>query len=537
MTPDTACDACRERLLEYVANALPETQHDTIAAHLTSCDTCRREHDQWRSLRALVVASDRDVPADHDADAGWSALHNRLAPLPLLARGSFTERRDIDDDSLDTPALNRARTARADVSRRRPYVAVAAFLLIVTLAVAVFSLVGTHRDAHNHSVATTPQVTTPACALSQLRAETPPYSSIRSVSMISATDGWAVGDIWNWQSPTPPATLIMRFHDCVWTQVGQSIPSAWMFNVSMSANGDGWAVGGIVRYLTHPADNSPNSITTYEADTLQVFALRLIQGQWRQVTTPVSDIQEAGAQVHMTSATDGWMLVDGGKSHTDPYTIAEAETVLHYSDGAWTVVPTPFKTPGMSFWDLTTVTAGECWIAAYDTNTDTATIAHYQNGHWQTWSPAPSSDNYAQIMSIGVVNARDVWAVSETELFHFDGSAWKVVQLPPGPPAYHGLSLGKLIIRSATDGWILHDNPGWKDGKLTGALVLHFDGAQWQWVSLPAVIDMGNLTDFALVSDTQGWAAGDGFTATSAGPVERAKFVYYDHGVWTELPS
>lgn len=536
MTPDSACVTCRERLLEYAANVLPEPDREAVAAHLASCDACRRELEGWRAVQGALVEGDREIPPDDGAVASWSALRGRLAPRSLLTHDTLNDRRDLDRNGLDTRASRRARPTDAQNSERRPYVAVAAVLLIVTLAVAVFSVVGARGGAHNKSAASTPHGAAPACSTSQLHAETPPNSSLRSVSMISATDGWAVGYIWDWQSPTPPATLIMRFHNCVWSPVGQSIPSAWMFNVSMSTDGDGWAVGGTVRYLTHPATGEPNSITTYEADTLQVFVLRFTHGQWRQTPTPVSNMSGVSAKVQMTSTTDGWMLVDGGKSHTDPYTIAKAETVLHYAGGVWTVVPTPFKTPGEVFWDLTTVSAGECWIAAYDTNTSVATVAHYQNGKWQTWNPGSSSDNYAQIMSIGVVNTHDVWVASPYEMFHFDGAAWKQITLPAAPRQTALGVVPEVVMRSATDGWVVAPDAAIVDNKVTGPSALHFDGENWQWETIPEP-DMNSVRAMQYVTDTQAWAVGDGATATSAGLVERAKFVYYDHGVWTELPA
>lgn len=536
MTPEMSCHSCRDLLMEYAANVLSAGENRAVAAHLATCAECGRELDGWEAIAAAVRADEQKTPPDTSADTSWTAIRGRLASRPLLASGAVIEMSNMERDLSEWSDVSHARRTESHPPRRRPYVAVAACLLIVTLAVAVFGVIGTRGGSHRQSAGVSPTVAAASCSVSQLKAETPPYSSIRSISMVSPTDGWAVGSIWNWQGSTPPATLMMRFHNCAWEPFGQSIPSAWLTSVSMTSATDGWAVGATVDYLTDPA-NGPNSITTYQAREKQTFVLRFVQGQWQRVSNPVSDMTNVSVvRMVMTSANDGWMLLNGGKPRIDPYTPVFQETILHYTGGVWTVVPTPFETPQMLFSDLASVAPGECWIDGYDNKTGNAIVAHYQSGEWQTWNPARSGDNYAGLTSIGVTGTNDVWAASQTELYHYDGVAWKQVQVSSGPPAYHGLNLGRFITTPTTKGWLLHDTPGWQDEKGTGPLALHYDGVQWQWVSIPA-LDIGSLTDLAPLADTQAWAVGDGFDKTSAGNVARSKFVYYDNGVWTELPS
>ena len=537
MTPEITCSACRERLLEYAANVLAERHRHAVSAHLTSCADCRSELAGWQTIRAAARADEQSIPLDNGAVASWDAIRIQLSPRPLLSsRGVRTERHDIEGATLDISTSRGAGPGESNVSRRRPFVAVAAFLLVVTLAVAVFSMIGASGGAHKKSIGVSPTVAAPNCLTNQLKAETPPYSSIRGISMVSATDGWAVGYIWNQQSSTPPATLIMRFHNCAWEPFGESMTSARLESVSMTSADDGWAVGETVGYTSTADANPPPAVPSYEVLPGQSFVLHYTRGQWQQTKTPGSDIPAVSTEARMTSSQDGWMLVDGGNSHLDPQIIAEQETVLHYTDGAWTVVPTPFKTPGMTFWDLASVTAGECWIAGYDTNMGVSLVAHYQNGQWQTWNPAPSSDNYAQLTSIGVVSAQDVWAASPYEMFHFDGSTWKQVQLPTAPRQASSGAFPDLVMRSASDGWMVASSAAIVNNKVTGPLALHYDGAQWQWVTIPAP-DMDGLHAMRYVSTTQAWAAGDGLSTTSGDPVARAKFLYLDNGTWTEIPG
>lgn len=61
----------------------------------------------------------------------------------------------------------------------------------------------------------------------------PTSSNLNSVSMVSADEGWAVGD----------AGTILHYANRIWTPVTPSPTPNPLYSVSMVSAGEGWAVG------------------------------------------------------------------------------------------------------------------------------------------------------------------------------------------------------------------------------------------------------------------------------------------------------
>ena len=113
---------------------------------------------------------------------------------------------------------------------------------------------------------------------------------LNSVVMVSADDGWAVG----------PYNDIFRWDGASWQSVATPT-SKWLLDVAMVSATDGWIVGG--------------------AGTL----LRWNGTNWGQVTGPTSSYLES---VGMVSAMDGWAVGDYG-------------AMLHWDGTSWQNVPGP----------------------------------------------------------------------------------------------------------------------------------------------------------------------------------------------------
>lgn len=88
--------------------------------------------------------------------------------------------------------------------------------------------------------------------------------------------------------------------------------------------------------------------------------------------------------------------------------------------------------------------------------------------------------------SIEVVSATDIWAggsqASGGLIEHWDGTAWSVVDIPQ--PGDHFLVTG-MDASSASDMWAV----GWSfeesEAFTMSAVVLRFDGAEWELVDIP----------------------------------------------------
>ncbi|MGH2515409.1 MAG: hypothetical protein ACRDHP_07115, partial [Ktedonobacterales bacterium] len=106
------------------------------------------------------------------------------------------------------------------------------------------------------------------------------------------------------------------------------------------------------------------------------------------------------------------------------------------------------------------------------------------------------SPQLGRLDSVAEVAASDVWAVG-TVILHYDGYQWRHASDPVTS------ELRSVAMLSATDGWAV----GSIQASATAphyALLLHYDGATWQRVTLPQ--QYFDLSDIFMVSPSEGWA-------------------------------
>jgi hypothetical protein len=153
-------------------------------------------------------------------------------------------------------------------------------------------------------------------------------ATLESISMSSATDGWAVGQITDPSLPNTQHALLMHYTRGDWVQIDNTIPEN-AYWVSMVSATDGWMIGG------------QGSLTL----------LHYTGTQWVPVAFS-PEVQQALGQtfslsrLHMTSATEGWAV--GAVDHhpaneptpSDGITFFDENThplILHYQAGIWSI--------------------------------------------------------------------------------------------------------------------------------------------------------------------------------------------------------
>jgi photosystem II stability/assembly factor-like uncharacterized protein len=220
---------------------------------------------------------------------------------------------------------------------------------------------------------------------------------LRSVSMVSASEGWAVGD---WASPTGPA-VILHYAGGLWSAV-TSPTTGFLFSVFMVSPSDGWAVGGTM---------SSGTILHYTG------------GLWSAVTSPTVN---GLLSVFMINAGEGWAVGASG-------------TILHYTGGLWSLYTASNPTTdGLA--SVFMVNAGEGWAVGG------GTILHYIGGLWS----AVTSPTIGPLTSVFMVSATEGWAVGLfATILHYTGGSWSAVT---SPTTYH---LESVFMLSASDGWIV----------------------------------------------------------------------------------
>lgn len=537
MRVSMTCAQCRELIPRYHAQQLPDAQRDAITRHTADCAACRGELAFWLAVGDALVESDASQPITANQARVWLRVRDALArerresAIQLQERG----RRMTTQTQTTTPARGAGMPPMPPASsRRQPIAALAAFALVVALSVTLFDVVAPRLRQGATTTGRGPRATaTPAaCAPSQLRQRLPAHAELSAISMVSAREGWAVGQILDLSHPaTAPQALIMRFQNCQWQQAGQTIPAAQLTAVAMASPTDGWAIG------TSLTSVNTGSSTAWVDD--RGLLLHYHNGVWQSVAFPDSHAPSY-AQIRMVSPTDGWMLISEGKVHTTPYTVAFNDALYHYDGVRWSAQPLPFKTPSL---DLSDLAAGsdDLWIVGFDPEEFgcCGVIARYHSGQWSTWRNLIGHSGLDTFGAVALSSPRNVWVfgahrVNQTSdstgvVLHYDGASWSQVTIAGAP-------VGSLSIATTSpsgDVWgLVPSGPGplGPVNERTAITVIHCATADCQAISstLQGANNVGALTMF---SATQGFAI-DGYLYGEANAL-----LYFDGGQWSIIPS
>ncbi len=287
-------------------------------------------------------------------------------------------------------------------------------------------------------------------------------ADLRSVFMLNATDGWAVGQ----------GGTILHWDGAVWETVESSILS-WLASVHMVDANDGWAVGegGIIIHWNGTAWSEVASPTL---DTLYgVYMVNATDGwavggtpggspsaviirwngtAWNAVASPTSNWLRS---VFMVNATEGW-AVSGAYG-----------TIIRWNGTAWKPVTSPTSS---GFNSVFMVNASDGWATCFN-----GQIVRWDGTAWSNFSK-PTSNS---LRSIFMLNATDGWIVGDSDIFHWDGADWNSVTKPAGDWLF------SVFMVDALDGWAVGDF----------GLILHWNGAEWVVSKSPVYLGDLYLSD------------------------------------------
>lgn len=284
---------------------------------------------------------------------------------------------------------------------------------------------------------------------------TPLKSDVIAIKMLSASDGWAVGnsvyhyDGTSWQVIHVPVTtgfnaiaavspsniwiagtggsdsqvVIMHYDGHTWTrQKTPALLDNFTINaLSMASAAEGWAVGT----ATGVPDSQGNAALTG-------VILQYRNGTWQLANTlPNYDLRT----ISMASATAGWIggdtqTISGGyrSANGQPQTsLLDVPVTLQYSQGQWVEVPFPdiggtSAAGSVTAITLTSATSGWLFVGLENQvlNPDDATylapgIFHLEHGRWiQVQAPLIQGRRYATIITASIISADEFWGVGDT---------------------------------------------------------------------------------------------------------------------------
>ncbi|MDI6794105.1 MAG: DPP IV N-terminal domain-containing protein, partial [bacterium] len=278
---------------------------------------------------------------------------------------------------------------------------------------------------------------------------------LNSVTMVSATNGWAVG------------STILHWDGVSWSEVS-SPTSNYLLSVTMTGPTDGWAVGGdynigtILHWdgaswskVSSPTSNRLYSVTmTGPTDGWAVgdrgIILHWDGASWSEVSSPTSYSLHS---VTMTGPTDGWAVGDRG-------------IILHWDGASWSEVSSPTS---YSLNSVTMTGPTDGWAVGY-----MGTILHWDGNSWSEVS-SPTSN---WLSSVTMTGPTDGWAVSGT-ILHWDGASWSEISSPTSN------WLESVDMLSPTDGWAVGN----------GGTILRFVGDQQADTTPPTAFDLLSPAD------------------------------------------
>jgi hypothetical protein len=238
--------------------------------------------------------------------------------------------------------------------------------------------------------------------------------------------------------------------------------------------------------------------------------------QVEQVPT-VSQFPNQLFSVSGTSAGDIWAVGDTQTAAGGNYA-PEAPVIMHYNGSSWTTASSP--STGSSFSRLQTVKAfgpDDAWASGFSLNSNATATTEFTL-HWNgtSWSQATLPDATMQV--VGGTSSDDVWFMSSTAAWHYNGSTFTQVS---GPVSHTVTAI------SPTDAWGV--------ATVDGTVELNqYNGTAWSTVtSLPSSDSINGLT--ALSADDV-WAVGDE-SLSSGGGGEQTLTMNWNGSTWSTVSS
>jgi hypothetical protein len=450
-----------------VADLLPLLEHPgldaedaaAVRAHLAACPACQA---QQAAIRRLEQDARRFL-----SPAGTSCRHRTEDLLAAIQQEVPVEAHPGSPPPLTRRAvrLSKPGPVRSFVSGLAPVTTV---LVIVLLAIALFS---------RHGLTGTPggAVTPPPALGSQ--------TELRAIAMVSPSEGWAIG--WSDASLSDPngaQVLVLHDQNGVWSPVHVPIHGQ-LDSISMVSATDGWAGG--TAGLLHYNGKTWKQIQPYAHwGTLRIQMLSATDGwatgdagillhydghSWMRQPLPESLTADAKTSVmlwglSMTSSDDGWVIGDQVNNATG---MTERAVLLHYTHGQWQVGQ---RIEGASLASISMVSPEEGWaLGGISTASQSAStppsptsplLLHYTQGQWvqvanPLSSPVSSSEGVVVMRS-----ASDGWmagipdTIGIPPLLHYNGSTWSKVSLPlTRDQNTDRFEITGLALTSADDGW------------------------------------------------------------------------------------
>ena len=322
------------------------------------------------------------------------------------------------------------------------------------------------------------------------------------VTAISASDAWAVGDVYN-QALGDQQTLTQHWDGTRWRTVpSPSVRNAYnhLTGVSGTSSSDIWAVGYTIDDRTY---------------AWQALILHWDGSRWSIARgAALGTSYNALTRVVAVAPNDVWAVGYNGTS-INFHTLAE-----HWDGFSWTAVTTPAPGTYDALYGITATSANDVWATGYykeGSFTYESLTLHWNGTSWIKIE-SPNTTEYNWFNGVTAPAANDVWAVGyEYEdggsaiahplIQHWDGTAWSVVDNPQVPDG-HYTNLADAAWISSTD--VVAVGTSTDTHENYDPLIEQWDGNAWTLAVVPEIRGMPTTLVTAVAADKAGgyWAVG-----------------------------
>jgi hypothetical protein len=305
----------------------------------------------------------------------------------------------------------------------------------------------------------------------------PESGFLRDVKMINSDDGWAVGD----------GGSIVRWNGSAWTAVTSPVTTP-LTRVDFTHSGHGWAVGadGVIlgwdgiEWTTHATPTSQwlNGIASVSVDDAWAVGfntfLRWDGDSWTQIPGGSGNLTD----IHMLDANTGWAVGGGGSNSTSQ--------IIHWDGVSWT--PQTFPGHFTSLYTVAMNSATDGWAMG-----TRGQIIRWDGAEWHLES-TPATDNIFDLALADGIG----FAVGRNVLLEWDGVAWQSLT-PPAPPEI-GVTYYGMDAVSPTNIWAVGETANFYTA------IIHWDGHRWAQQFAPSLY---RLNAVSMLAETDGWAVGN----------------------------
>jgi hypothetical protein len=250
-------------------------------------------------------------------------------------------------------------------------------------------------------------------------------SVLRSVDMVSANDGWAVGKTKD--NPYTGQSLILHWDGINWNTVNPPLNSnQTLRSVAMVSSNDGWAVGG---------DRPTSAVSLPCGDILHWNG-----NEWRRITCVSNSVLTS---IAIVSPNDIWAVGIYFELFGSPptqYWYEYGGVQAHWDGNFWSTLIIP-GSAAYSLLGVSAVSSNDAWAVGYS-----GYAWHWDGNSWHGNQPITST-----LSSVSMVSTDNGWAAGK-ELLHWDGSAWSIASKPD-----NASYIRSITMLSSTEGWAVGD--------------------------------------------------------------------------------